>query len=353
MTIYLLIGLSWGLVGLALLVLRLLDEREPTRAWRLLLGAAAAPFIVGPLAGGCGALMAQVASLVPVLGSPWPLGALAGVGMVLGSGRVWLVWRRERAILAACRAPASERAVAAQEGLRRLSEAAGLHRLPRLLVYPRGAYVCALGLRRPAIVVSENLLRSLDEEEIEAILAHEVAHLCRRDYVRNWLGLLARAALFFLPAGILSGWRFAEARERQADDLAVAYTGKPLALAAALVAVWQRRAEGLELGVPTGLVGDAGGFEGRVRRLLDPHPAPAPRWRASLSVSLLAVGILLAQTAVDGGAHALARVDSTIALAETCCDASVSPLPHCVPSRRIFSTASTMACSTVAPSWPS
>lgn len=346
MTLYLLIGLSWTLVGLALLFLRLLDERDPARQWRFLFGAAAAPFVVVPLAGGCAALMARAVSLVPLLGSPWPLALLAGGGVLVAAGRAWLVGRRERAILAACRLPEGARAAAARARLRPLSRAAGLARVPRLLVYPRGAYACALGVRRPTIVVSEALLRGLDDEEIEGILAHEVAHVRRQDYARNWLALLVRAALFFLPAGILSGRLLAEVRERRADDLAVRYTGKPLALAAALVAVWQRGATSLGT-APAPLLGSAGSLEARICRLLDPGPAAPARWRASLGASLLAASVLLVLTALDGGAHALARLGPP-----TVGDGAVSPAAHCVAPRLVFSSAVTIACSRVPP-WTS
>lgn len=96
-----------------------------------------------------------------------------------------------------------------------------------------GAYV--VGTRRPVIVIGADLLDRLDEEELEGVLAHELAHVRRRDNaVATALGTV-RDLMFFVPGG---GWAVSQLhreRERAADQVAVRATGRPGALASGLL----------------------------------------------------------------------------------------------------------------------
>jgi Zn-dependent protease with chaperone function len=108
--------------------------------------------------------------------------------------------------------------------------------VPELVLVPScqgGAYV--LGTSRPVLVVGLDLVDQLDDEELEGVLAHELAHVKRRDnLVAATLGIV-RDLVFFVPGG---GWAIAQLhreRERAADHLAVRVTGKPGALASGLL----------------------------------------------------------------------------------------------------------------------
>jgi Zn-dependent protease with chaperone function len=345
MTLYVLIGLAWVMVLLASLTLRVLREREPEQQWRLLLLAAAAPFLLYPVTTVCRALLGQVAARIPLLDTPWLLVALAGIGAVVALGRSAAIVRRQRALLAACARPEPDTAARLETHLRRLSRAAGLRQVPRVLLYPRGAYVCALGVRRPTIVLSRGLLTSLGDEEVEAVLGHEVAHVRQRDYLLNWLGVLVRSALFFVPPGPLA-WRvLAEVRERRADRLAARYSGNPLALATALIKVWRHGAARPLAAWAPGFLERAGDLEARVRRLLDPEPPARGLWRSSLGAGVLIGSFLVLQTTVEGGTHLMARVSPALAAWERCCDPKVSPVPHCAVPPRASLPIDTIACS--------
>ncbi len=98
-----------------------------------------------------------------------------------------------------------------------------------------GAFV--VGRRRPTVVLDGELLARLDDDELEGVLAHELAHVRRRDNsVAAALGTL-RDLAFFVP-GI--GWaarQLHRERELAADQVAVGVTGKPGALASGLLKV--------------------------------------------------------------------------------------------------------------------
>ncbi len=95
------------------------------------------------------------------------------------------------------------------------------------------AYVHGLG--QPTLVLSPALLRLLDSQELAGVLAHEVAHLRRRD---NWLGwtlLVVRAAMFYNPVALLVFRHVLHDTELVCDDAAVILTGDRLALASGLL----------------------------------------------------------------------------------------------------------------------
>ena len=126
------------------------------------------------------------------------------------------------------------------------------------------------------------------------LLAHELAHIVRRDYLFNLLQAVAETVFFYHPAvWFLSGVLHAE-REYCCDDLATQLTGSPQQLAHALAALAE-----LTYQAPSGprlalaASGHAGTLLHRVRRLTRPRPLKAAGfWPAS--VVLLGSGLLLA-----------------------------------------------------------
>ncbi len=109
---------------------------------------------------------------------------------------------------------------------------------PRVVVVeecPGGAAV--VGLRQPTIVVDLHLLASLDDEELEGLLAHELAHVRRRDNLLAFMVGIVRDLFFFVPGGRwVTRWLCAE-RELAADQIAVRVTRRPGALASGLLKV--------------------------------------------------------------------------------------------------------------------
>ena len=167
------------------------------------------------------------------------------------------------------------------------------------------------------IHVTKRLLKLLDEAELEAVLAHEVAHLARRDaavmeicsapshvllsftrvivpWTRTLLGegmLRMSAAMIVLgvlcgPPALVLGWvarlsvlGMSRAREFSADAAAVTLTGRPSALASALMKldgerVWTPRSDLRQLDAALCIVGTG---RRRIGRLFSTHPPIAAR----------------------------------------------------------------------------
>jgi len=83
------------------------------------------------------------------------------------------------------------------------------------------------GLFRPVLIWPERLSERLDDEHIEAILAHELMHVRRRDNLTAALHMLVEAAFWFHPLVWWMEWRMVEERERACDEAVVERGGQP------------------------------------------------------------------------------------------------------------------------------
>jgi Zn-dependent protease with chaperone function len=179
---------------------------------------------------------------------------------------------------------------------------------------PGGAYV--VGSRRPVIVIGRDLLERLDVEEVEGVLAHEIAHVRRRDnLVATVLGAV-RDVAFFVPGGRWAVAQLHRERERAADQLAVGVTARPGALASGLL----KTLEGPGPAHPCAALAPAASLVERVTELVeDPTPVPRVRRRAELAavvgttVVAVVVGVALpaALTGAERQRDAVAVVWST------------------------------------------
>jgi HEAT repeat protein/beta-lactamase regulating signal transducer with metallopeptidase domain len=127
-----------------------------------------------------------------------------------------------------------------------------------------------VGWLRPLVLVPTSTLSELTPTQLESVLAHELAHIRRRDYLVNLLQSAVECLLFFHPAV----WRVSEQirveRENCCDDLAVAVCGDAYTYACALTRIEELRASSSRLSLAIG----GGSISVRVRRLLA-LPSPA------------------------------------------------------------------------------
>lgn len=111
---------------------------------------------------------------------------------------------------------------------------------PRIAVSPHSVpFALTLGVHQPTIIISQGLLAQFSQTELEAVLAHELAHIVRRDNQWNWLMSLLRDALFFLPTSHLAWRQMVLNQEEACDDLTIFWTNRPLDLARSLVKACQ------------------------------------------------------------------------------------------------------------------
>ena len=145
----------------------------------------------------------------------------------------------------------------------------------------------SFGWLKPVIVVPLATLSGLPSAQMEMVLAHELAHIRRGDYLINWLQCLAETMLFFHPViGRISS-DLRTSREECADDLAVRIAGKPVDLAHALLSLAEC-SHGRLAAAASG-----GSLLQRVRRLLEGSPAPARvgSWASLMTMTALVITI--------------------------------------------------------------
>jgi len=196
----------------------------------------------------------EAEAIRPFCMAAWLVGVAAlSLRLVLG----WTVaarWTHHGA------APARPELVSAME---RLSRRLALSRPVRLLESAVLDVPVALGLLKPAVLLPVSTLTGLSIRQIEALLAHELAHVRRNDYLVNLLQSAAETLFFFHPAVWWVSRRIRAERENCCDDLAVFATGDARVYAGALVDLEERRAGRTTLA----LAADGGDLLRRVARL--------------------------------------------------------------------------------------
>jgi beta-lactamase regulating signal transducer with metallopeptidase domain len=161
-----------------------------------------------------------------------------------------------------------------------------------------------IGAVKPLILLPASAMTGLSAEQLDAILAHEIAHIRRHDYFVNLIQTVIETLLFYHPAVWWLSSRIRQERENCCDDIASAACENPLRYAQALVRMEELRTPGGSLV----LTATGGNLKLRIRRLLGQHTRQEsrPGWWVGGLVSLLIVGGLIlcvaslpAQTVAD------------------------------------------------------
>jgi D-alanyl-D-alanine endopeptidase (penicillin-binding protein 7) len=185
-----------------------------------------------------------------------------------------------------------------QTKLAQLAARCGIDRNVRLRIVDSLASPVTAGCWRPIVLVPAALVTGMSPHLLEALLAHELGHVRRHDYVVNLVQTVIEALLFYHPAVWWISRRIRHEREQIADDFAAHRLGEPRRLARALSELERLQFSSHHLAQAAA----GGDLMARIRRLVRPHPQ-ALDWRAAIPV----LGLVLACAA---GAHALATRDA-------------------------------------------
>lgn len=130
-----------------------------------------------------------------------------------------------------------------------------------------------IGWLKPVILIPSCALTGLTPQQFELILAHELAHIRRNDYLVNLFQTIIETLLFYHPAAWWVSNQIRSERENACDDLAVVIGGDAAAYARTLVAM-----ERLRKAHPTlAMAADGGSLTQRIHRLVGvemPHSKP-------------------------------------------------------------------------------
>lgn len=209
--------------------------------------------------------------------------ALWFLGVLVLTSRLGVSWFRARALL---RRDAREASADWQHAAARISQALGLTRTVRLLESAAVEVPSVLGSLRPVILLPVSTLTGLTPQQIEMVLAHELAHIRRHDFFVNLLQAFVETLMFYHPAVWWMSSRVRIERENCCDDLAVAVCGNAVQYARALTRLEELRGSALSVTVAA----NGGSLLERIRRIAAGRAESTgltSRWAAAVAMLLL------------------------------------------------------------------
>jgi len=176
--------------------------------------------------------------VVRLIDGLWLLGVLT---LALRSIGGWWLIQRLRAT-ATVEAPAAVRA-----SFRHIAHLLGIEKAVLLRVSSAIAGPVTVGALRALVLLPLSAATSLSPDELEVVLAHELAHVRRADFVWNLAQTFVETLFFFHPAVWWIGSRIRHERELCCDDLALTVCPDPVVYASALYRLEQQRSRQLQL----------------------------------------------------------------------------------------------------------
>ena len=131
-----------------------------------------------------------------------------------------------------------------------------------IAISDRVAIPSVIGFLKPIVLVPSSAILNLNAKELELVIAHELAHVKRNDYIINLLQIIVESIFFYHPA---LWWIAAEVRrerEKCCDDLAIEKCGNPQFLVSALLSLEEK------MNATPQLAANGGSLIDRCRRLL-------------------------------------------------------------------------------------
>lgn len=186
---------------------------------------------------------------------------------------------------------------ACEESFARLARRIGVSRPARLYKSVLVEVPTVIGWLRPVVLVPVSAFTGLSQQQLDALLAHELAHVRRYDYLVNLLQAVAETLLFYHPAVWWVSKQIRTEREHACDDLAVEACGDALLYARALAELETMRASDER---SLALAADGGSLISRIRRLVAAPRRDEQRRPAWLAAALLFVMISSALMVAQG-----------------------------------------------------
>jgi TonB family protein len=105
--------------------------------------------------------------------------------------------------------------------LQEINESLGFRKKPRFFVSPALASPISMGMQTPLVIFPASLYQSVENEELRAILLHELAHIYHRDHVLGLLQRLIKALYWWNPFVYRLCNALSVAREEVSDNYAI------------------------------------------------------------------------------------------------------------------------------------
>jgi beta-lactamase regulating signal transducer with metallopeptidase domain len=235
-----------------------------------------------------------IETLLPWLTTAWFL------GVVLQSLRLLAAWAHTQ------RLKRSQARLILEYWQRRVQRLSRQLRVTRPVLLLESSLVrvpTVIGWLRPALLLPTSVFTGLTPGQLDMIVAHELAHIRRHDYLVNVLQTIVDTLLFYHPAVRWVSRRIRVEREHVCDDIAVAFSGDALVYARALTRMERLRKDSPDFA----MAADGASLVTRVCRLVSVEAPPSHR-RAGLLSSIALLSALAAVIATGRTSqHSFAR----------------------------------------------
>ncbi len=168
-------------------------------------------------------------------------------------------------------------------GFQRISERIHVGRQVALRISDEVISPLAMGVWRATVILPVSAVSGLPKDELEAVIAHELGHIRRCDYVWNLAQTAIESTLFFHPAVWWVSRTVRERREACCDEIAVQSCAGATVYARALLRLEEQRTRKLQLALALG--GCGGSLLQRVRKVLGEDDAMEDRMTSGVSVA--------------------------------------------------------------------
>ena len=227
---------------------------------------------------------------------PWLVAAWM-IGLLIASVRLIGGFARTRRITRNATAKASR---ALELRIEKICERIGIARAVRVLESTAIDVPLVIGAIRPVVVVPVSLISGLTPLQLDMLLAHELAHVRRHDYLVNLVQTIVETLLFYHPAARWISDRAREERENCCDDIAMETCAvDPAQYTSTLLILEEARGEGFGLAAAA----SGGSLLRRAQRLMTgrTYVELGPRWIA---------GVITIGAALFAGNEALAGIQA-------------------------------------------
>ncbi len=264
------------------------------------------------------AWQAALQSRLPLVVLIWSCGAgLLALRLMLG-----LLWVRR--LSGQAERPADPRW---QQRLQAMAHTLGIGRAVRLGLVDDVSGPVTAGWWRPVVLLPAALITRMPPDLLEALLAHELAHIKRHDYLVNLIQSGIEIVLFYHPTVWWLSNRIRVEREQIADDLAASMLGEPRRLALALTELDQ-----FQFTTPRLAHAAHGGhLMSRIKRLIRPDTEPL-NWKMAVPIlGLCAAGMAFVAHAGTSTVTAPPAPPSPPSPPEVAAPMNTKPLPALPP----------------------
>ena len=198
--------------------------------------------------------------------------------------------------------------------VRDLADRMRMHRVIALSQSTLTHVPCVIGWFRPLILLPASAVTGLSPDELRAILAHELAHIRRHDFVVNLLQIAAETPFFYHPAVWWVSKFIRQEREHCCDDIALQVCADTHVYASALMTIRSIAFSHQALIPPVAMSAEGGVFSRRIDRILAPRlQAPNVPIRATIFSGLLLLIVFFATQRFQESDRALPIVNDSSA----------------------------------------